>query len=62
MCLSTAYEFDQNGHILMENVKSIKCDKECVTLTDLFERSVRVNGTLTYVDLVGGVVVIDHHE
>jgi len=62
MCLSTVYEHDQKGRVLMENVKSITSEKEYVTLTDLFERTVCVNGTLTYVDLVGGVVVIDHHE
>lgn len=62
MCLSTAYERDQQGRVLMENVKAIHFDKDSVTLTDLMERSIRVAGTLSFVDLVGGVVVINCHE
>lgn len=62
MCLSTAYAHDQNGRVLMENVKSIACEKEYVTLTDLMERSSRICGALTFVDLVGGVVVIEPNE
>ncbi len=62
MCLSTAFEHDQNGRVLMENVKSIQCDKEYITLTDLLERSCRFSGSISFVDLVGGVVVIDCHE
>lgn len=62
MCLSTAYEQDQSGRVLMENVKAIQLNKDSVTLTDLMEKSVTIAGTLTFVDLVGGVVIIDCHE
>ncbi|MDO4573142.1 MAG: CooT family nickel-binding protein [Clostridia bacterium] len=62
MCLSTVYAREPGDRVLMENVKTIECDKEYVTLTDLMERSLRVRGLLCRADLVGGVVVIECHE
>jgi len=62
MCLSTVYEQDKNGRVLMENVKAIQLDKGSVTLTDLLEKSITIHGALSFVDLVGGVVILDCHE
>ena len=59
MCLSTVY----NGAIaddrmLMSNVQQILCQGDTVTLTDLLERQITVEGHMEMADLVNGKVII----
>lgn len=59
MCLSTVY----NGAIaddrmLMSNVQQILCQGDTVTLTDILERQITVEGHIEMADLVNGRVII----
>ena len=59
MCLSTVY----NGAIadyrmLMSNVQQILCQGDTVTLTDILERQITVEGHIEMADLVNGKVII----
>lgn len=59
MCLSTVY----NGQIaddrmLMSNVQQILCQGDTVTLTDILERQITVEGRIEMADLVNGKVII----
>ena len=59
MCLSTGY----NGAIaddrmLMSNVQQILCQGDTVTLTDILERQITVEGHIEMADLVNGKVII----
>ena len=59
MCLSTVY----NGAIaddrmLMSNVQQILCQGDTVTLTDILERQITVEGHIEIADLVNGKVII----
>lgn len=59
MCLSTVY----NGQIaddrmLMSNVQQILCQGDTVTLTDILERQITVEGHIEMADLVNGKVII----
>ena len=59
MCLSTVYRNEvQPANIAMQNVMRIECKDGCVVLTDLMERSVSIEGTLEYANLVDGIAVI----
>ena len=44
--------------MIMKNVMRIECKDGCVVLTDLMERSVSIEGTLEYANLVDGIAVI----
>jgi predicted RNA-binding protein len=44
--------------MIMKNVMRIECKDGCVILTDLMERSVSIEGTLEYANLVDGIAVI----
>ena len=58
MCLSTVYKNDMEpASILMKNVMKIECKEGCVVLTDLMERSVSIEGTLEFANLVDGIAV-----
>ena len=59
MCLSTVY----NGAIaddrmLMSNVQQILCQGDTMTLTDILERQITVEGHIEMADLVNGKVII----
>ena len=59
MCLSTVY----NGAIaddrmLMSNVQQILCQGDTVTITDILERQITVEGHIEMADLVNGKVII----
>ena len=59
MCLSTVYKNTMAPEtIVMKNVMRIDCKDGCVILTDLMERSVSIEGTLEYANLVDGIAVI----
>lgn len=59
MCLSTVYKNTMNPEtILMKNVMRIDCKDGCVTLTDLMERTVSIQGTLETANLVDGFVIV----
>ena len=59
MCLSTVYKNTMEpASIAMKNVMRIECKDGCVILTDLMERSVSIEGTLEYANLVDGIAVI----
>mgnify|MGYP002519862748 CR=1 FL=1 len=59
MCLSTVYKNTQTAeNILMKNVMRIECKDGTVVLTDLMDRTVAIEGTLEYANLVEGVVLV----
>ena len=59
MCLSTVYKNDRNPEsVVMKNVMRIECKDGAVVLTDLMERTVAIEGTLEYANLVEGVVLV----
>ena len=59
MCLSTVYKNEKpEDAVIMRNVMEIRCDETSVTLTDLMERTVTVEGKLLSANLVEGYVFI----
>lgn len=59
MCLSTVYKNDlQPESVLLKNVMRIDCKDGVIVLTDLMDRTVAVEGTLEYANLVEGVVLV----
>lgn len=63
MCLSTVYKntMDDN-QVLMKNVMKVECGHNKITLTDLMERTLTVDGTLKTANLVDGYVIINTQE
>ena len=59
MCLSSVYKNEQaKENLLASDVASIETADGMVTLTDLFGRTLTVEGTLQRADLTGGVVIL----
>ncbi len=59
MCLSTVYKNSKTEDaIIMKNVMSIECADGAVTLTDLMDRQITVEGVLTSANLVDGFVIV----
>ena len=59
MCLSTVYKNTmEEASVVMKNVMRIECKDGCVVLTDLMDRSVSLEGTLTEANLVEGFVIV----
>ena len=59
MCLSTVYKNTMEpASIAMKNVMHIECKDGCVILTDLMDRCVSIEGTLTEANLVDGFVIV----
>ena len=59
MCLSTVYKNEKTEDaVIMRNVMEIRCDETSVTLNDLMERTVTVEGKLLSANLVEGYVII----
>lgn len=59
MCLSSVYKNEQaKENLLASDVAAIETDGGKVTLTDLFGRTLTVEGTLKRADLTGGVVIL----
>ena len=59
MCLSSVYQNEQaKENLLASDVASIEAEGGTVTLTDLFGRTLTVEGTLKRADLTGGVVIL----
>ena len=59
MCLSTVYKNTmEDASVVMKNVMRIECKDGCVVLTDLMDRSVSIEGTLTEANLVEGFVIV----
>ena len=59
MCLSTVYKNAlEPAAVIMKNVMKIECKEGCVILTDLMERSVSIEGTLEFANLVDGIAVV----
>ena len=60
MCLSTVYRNEvKKENILCSDVTSIEAEGGTITLTDLFGRTLTVEGTLRRADLTGGTVVLE---
>ena len=59
MCLSTVYKGSKEPqNIAMSNVQRIDIQDGQILLTDLMDREMVIVGKLLYVDLVGGVAVV----
>ena len=59
MCLSTVYKNNMTPEaVVMRNVMRIECTDGCVILTDLMDRSVAIEGTLSEANLVDGFVIV----
>ena len=63
MCLSTVYKNTKTPEaVVMKNVMALECREGMVILTDLMERTVAVEGTLDYANLVEGYVIVKTAE
>lgn len=59
MCLSTVYKNQKTpDSIAMKNVMQIDCKDGIVTLTDLMDRTVAIEGELATANLVEGYVIV----
>ena len=59
MCLSTVYKNSQSQeNVVLKNVMRIECKDGCVLCTDLMERTIAIEGTLEYANLVDGFVIV----
>ena len=59
MCLSTVYKNSKTEDaVVMRNVMSIECVDGTVILTDLMDRQITIEGTLTSANLVDGFVIV----
>ena len=59
MCLSTVYKNTLTPEpVMMRNVMRIECREGVVSLTDLRERQMAIEGTLEMANLVDGVAVV----
>ena len=59
MCLSTVYNSAiADDRMLLSNVQQILCQGDTVTLTDILERQITVEGHIEMADLVNGKVII----
>ena len=59
MCLSTVYKNKMTPEaVVMRNVMRIECKDGCVIITDLMDRSMAIEGTLSEANLVDGFVII----
>lgn len=59
MCLSTVYKNTmEEASVVMKNVMRIDCADGKVTLTDLMDRTVTLEGVLTQANLVDGFVIV----
>ena len=63
MCLSTAYYREKkNENIAAEYVAEIIIEDGAVRLIDVMGDEMRIEGTLKYVNLTGGTVIIEPAE
>ncbi len=59
MCLSTVYRDKISpDNIIMKNVQTIECSGKTITLTDLMDRQVTLNGELVKASLTEGTAVV----
>ena len=59
MCLSTVYKNTMTPEsVVMRNVMRIECKDGCVIITDLMDRSMAIEGTLSEANLVDGFVIV----
>ena len=59
MCLSTVYKNTmEEASVVMKNVMRIECKDGCVVLTDLMDRSVSIEGSLSEANLIEGFVIV----
>ena len=59
MCLSTVYKNTmEESSVVMKNVMRIECADGQVILTDLMDRSVSIEGSLSEANLVEGFVIV----
>ena len=59
MCLSTVYKNSMTPEaVVMRNVMRIECKDGCVIITDLMDRSMAIEGTLSEANLVDGFVIV----
>ena len=59
MCLSTVYKNTmEDASIVMKNVMRIECKDGCVVVTDLMDRSISIEGSLSEANLIDGFVIV----
>jgi predicted RNA-binding protein len=59
MCLSTVYEANRPGEPLAEYVTGVQVNGDEITLTDITGNDVFARGSITKIDLVKNVIMID---
>ena len=59
MCLATAYKTNEPDSIILEFVSRIEVHGNEITLIDIMGDTRTVEGTISMVDLTGGVVKIN---
>ena len=59
MCLSTAYlNHKDDDKVAARYVSSVRVEGSKVILTDIMGIETEIEGTLTYIDLTGGTVIV----
>ena len=59
MCLSTAYQNNKDDSaVLARYVSQVQVQPGKVILTDIMGIETEIEGTLTYIDLTGGTVIV----
>jgi predicted RNA-binding protein len=59
MCISTAYENNEDGPILAEHVAVVTQQSGSVIMTDIMGKETAIRGFLKLADLTHGVLVIE---
>lgn len=60
MCLATVYKkTDETEEVVLKNVSKIYVDGNQIRLIDIMGMDVVVEGSISFVDLTGGVVKLD---
>lgn len=59
MCLSSVYRGEiADDNLLLGNVQRIECQNGTVTLTDILERQIQIEGSVVMADLTAGKVIV----
>ena len=63
MCLSNVYRGSiGDNNLLLNNVRRLECKDGVVTLTDIMERQMTIEGDILMVDLIANQVIIKPKE
>lgn len=58
MCISTAYENNESGTVLAENIARVSQQDGAVILIDILGRETKIEGVLKLADLTQGILIV----